>query len=42
MDNEVRKSAIVRQRRIVYSRTEDRSVFMIDGRVMDDDGSIKP
>jgi FtsP/CotA-like multicopper oxidase with cupredoxin domain len=35
--DEVRKSAIVRQRRIVYSRTEDRSVFMINGRVLDDD-----
>jgi FtsP/CotA-like multicopper oxidase with cupredoxin domain len=35
--NEVRLSAIARQRRIVYSRTEDRSVFLIDGRVMDDD-----
>jgi len=35
--NEVRLSAIARQPRIVYSRTEDRSVFMIDGRVMDDD-----
>jgi suppressor of ftsI len=35
--NEVRRSAIARQRRIVYSRTEDRSVFMIDGRVIDDD-----
>src|SRR5215471_7243799 len=35
--NEVRLSAIARQRRIVYSRTEERSVFMIDGRVTDDD-----
>ena len=35
--DEVRKSAIARERRIVYSRTEDRSVFMIDGRVLDDD-----
>jgi suppressor of ftsI len=35
--NEVRLSAVARQRRIVYSRTEDRSVFMIDGRVVDDD-----
>jgi suppressor of ftsI len=35
--DEVRTSPIARQRRIVYSRTEDRSVFMIDGRVMDDD-----
>jgi suppressor of ftsI len=35
--DEVRASAITRQRRIVYSRTEDRSVFMIDGRVIDDD-----
>jgi suppressor of ftsI len=35
--DEVRASAIARQRRLVYSRTEDRSVFMIDGRVIDDD-----
>jgi suppressor of ftsI len=35
--DEVRTSAIARRRRIVYSRTEDRSVFMIDGRVTDDD-----
>jgi len=35
--DEVRQSPIARQRRIVYSRTEDRSVFMIDGKVMDDD-----
>jgi suppressor of ftsI len=35
--DEVRKSPVARQRRIVYSRTEDRSVFMIDGKVMDDD-----
>jgi FtsP/CotA-like multicopper oxidase with cupredoxin domain len=35
--DEVRKSTIVRHRRIVYSRTEDRSVFMIDGRVLNDD-----
>jgi suppressor of ftsI len=35
--DEVRLSAIARQRRIVYSRTDDRSVFMIDGRVIDDD-----
>jgi suppressor of ftsI len=35
--DEVRASEIARQRRIVYSRTEDRSVFMIDGRVMNDD-----
>ena len=35
--DEVRMSAITRQRRIVYSRSEDRSVFMIDGRVFDDD-----
>jgi suppressor of ftsI len=35
--DELRASAIARQRRIVYSRTEDRSVFMIDGRVVDDD-----
>ena len=31
--DEVRASAIARQRRIVYSQTEDRRVFMIDGRV---------
>jgi FtsP/CotA-like multicopper oxidase with cupredoxin domain len=35
--DEVRASTIARQRRLVYSRTEDRSVFMIDGRVMNDD-----
>jgi suppressor of ftsI len=35
--DEVRASTIARQRRIVYSRTEDRSVFMIDGRVISDD-----
>jgi suppressor of ftsI len=35
--DEVRQSPISRQRRIVYSRTEDRSVFMIDGKVTDDD-----
>jgi suppressor of ftsI len=35
--DEVRASPIARQRRLVYSRTEDRSVFMIDGRVLDDD-----
>jgi FtsP/CotA-like multicopper oxidase with cupredoxin domain len=35
--DEVRKSTIARRRRIVYSRTEDRSVFMIDGRVLNDD-----
>jgi FtsP/CotA-like multicopper oxidase with cupredoxin domain len=35
--DEVRASLIARQRRIVYSRTDDRSVFMIDGRAMDDD-----
>jgi suppressor of ftsI len=35
--DEVRSSAIARQRRIVYSRTDDRSVFMIDGRVIDDE-----
>jgi len=32
----VRASPIARRRRLEYSRTEDRSVFMIDGRVMDD------
>jgi FtsP/CotA-like multicopper oxidase with cupredoxin domain len=35
--DEVRASKIARQRRLVYSRTDDRSVFMIDGRVIDDD-----
>ncbi len=35
--DEVRTSPIARQRRLIYSRTEDRSVFMIDGRVIDDD-----
>jgi suppressor of ftsI len=35
--DEVRSSPIARKRRLAYSRTEDRSVFMIDGRVMDDD-----
>jgi FtsP/CotA-like multicopper oxidase with cupredoxin domain len=35
--DEVRASPIARQRRIVYSRTEDRTVFMIDGKVVDDD-----
>jgi suppressor of ftsI len=35
--DEVRASPIARQRRIVYSRTDDRSVFMIDGKVMSDD-----
>jgi suppressor of ftsI len=33
----VRASTIARRRRLEYSKTEDRSVFMIDGRVMDDD-----
>jgi suppressor of ftsI len=35
--DEVRMSPIARQRRLVYSRTDDRSIFMIDGKVMDDD-----
>jgi suppressor of ftsI len=35
--DEVRASTIARRRRLEYSKTEDRSVFMIDGRVMDDD-----
>jgi len=35
--DEVRASPIARQRRLTYSRTDDRSVFMIDGRVLDDD-----
>jgi suppressor of ftsI len=34
--DEVRASPVARQRRLVYSRTDDRSVFMIDGRVIDD------
>jgi suppressor of ftsI len=34
--DEVRASPIARMRRLVYSRTDDRSVFMIDGRVLDD------
>jgi FtsP/CotA-like multicopper oxidase with cupredoxin domain len=33
--DEIRASPIARRRRIEYSRTDDRSVFMIDGRVMD-------
>jgi suppressor of ftsI len=35
--DDVRASPIARQRRLVYSRTDDRSVFMIDGRVIDGD-----
>ncbi len=35
--DEVRLSPIARQRQLIYSRTADRSVFMIDGKVMDDD-----
>ena len=35
--DEVRASPIARRRRLKYSRTDDRSVFMIDGRVIDDD-----
>jgi suppressor of ftsI len=35
--DEVRASPIARQRRLVYSRTDDRSVFMIDGKVESDD-----
>jgi suppressor of ftsI len=35
--DEVRSSAIARKRRLVYSRTDDRSVFMIDGKVTDED-----
>jgi suppressor of ftsI len=35
--DEVRASAIARERRLVYSKTDDRSLFMIDGRVMVDD-----
>jgi suppressor of ftsI len=34
--DEVRASTIARRRRLEYSKTEDRSVFMIDGQVMDD------
>ncbi len=34
---EVRASPIARRRRLVYSRTDDRSVFMIDEKVIDDD-----
>jgi FtsP/CotA-like multicopper oxidase with cupredoxin domain len=34
--DEVRASTIARRRRVEYSKTEDRSVFMIDRRVMDD------
>jgi suppressor of ftsI len=34
--DEVKASKIARQRRLEYSRTEDRSVFMIDRRVLDD------
>jgi FtsP/CotA-like multicopper oxidase with cupredoxin domain len=34
--DEVRASPITRQRRLVYSRTEDRSVFMIDEKVIDE------
>jgi FtsP/CotA-like multicopper oxidase with cupredoxin domain len=35
--DEVRSTAIARKRRLVYSRTDDRSIFMIDGKTMDDD-----
>jgi FtsP/CotA-like multicopper oxidase with cupredoxin domain len=35
--DEVRAGAIARERRLVYAKTDDRSVFMIDGRAMDDD-----
>jgi FtsP/CotA-like multicopper oxidase with cupredoxin domain len=35
--DEVRASPIARHRQLVYSRTEDRSVFMIDEKVIDDD-----
>jgi suppressor of ftsI len=34
--NEVRTAPIVRLRTLVYSRTPDRKVFMIDGRVIDE------
>ena len=35
--DEVRSSPIARKRQLVYSRTDDRSVFMIDGKVMNED-----
>jgi suppressor of ftsI len=35
--DEVRASPIARRRRLEYSRTDDRSVFMIDRKVIDDD-----
>jgi suppressor of ftsI len=35
--DEVRSAAIARRRTLVYSRTPDRRVFMIDGRVMQED-----
>jgi len=35
--DEVRASSVARRRRLVYSRTQDRSVFMIDGRVFDEE-----
>ncbi len=34
--DEVRSTPIARRRRLVYSRTPDRRMFMIDGRVMDE------
>jgi suppressor of ftsI len=34
--DEVRSTAIARRRRLEYSKTPDRHVFMIDGRVMDE------
>jgi hypothetical protein len=34
--DEVRSTPIARRRTLQYSRTPDRQVFMIDGRVMDD------
>ena len=34
--DEVRTAAIARRRTLVYSRTPDRKVFMIDGRVIDE------
>jgi FtsP/CotA-like multicopper oxidase with cupredoxin domain len=34
--DEVRSASIARRRRLEYSRTPDRQVFMIDGRVMDE------
>jgi suppressor of ftsI len=35
--DEVRTAPVARRRTLVYSRTADRKVFMIDGRVVDED-----